>query len=389
MNKKIIRALVAVTLSASTLIQVAPTAQANTVPAIAILDTALNSSLPIFKDKVVHEVCIMEWNSCPNGKSFMEGPGSAQLPVDIMSAGGFDHGTQMASVSVTINPNIKIVFIRIIGNVPGTSQRQDAGFNTVSKALEWVNLNAEKFNIKSVAMAQANYSLVANPQINYCPSDNSVTPSIKNLLLKQVPVFFAAGNNRDYKRIAWPSCIAESVSVSMSDQYGELSNFSNYDAKLLDFYALGAMPITNPNGSVKNGSGSSISAIVAGTVWAGAVLNNPKSNYNEIMQSIVCNSKFTKGARGQQGNVIPTSPIRVGTCQGTGISAPVVAPVAPVVPAVPTKQQLVDSINKSFNDEIIRIEKEHQLALINLNDSKNKLILDTKAKYTKMVSDLG
>ena len=35
------------------------------------------------------------------------------------------------------------------------------------------------------------------------------------------------------------------------------------------------------------------------------------------------------------------------------------------------------------------IEKEHQLALINLNDSKNKLILDTKAKYTKMVSDLG
>jgi hypothetical protein len=386
MNKKIIRALVAVTLSASTLIQVAPTAQANTVPAIAILDTALNSSLPIFKDKVVHEVCIMEWNSCPNGKSFMEGPGSAQLPVDIMSAGGFDHGTQMASVSVTINPNVKIVFIRIIGNVPGTSQRQDAGFNTVSKALDWVNLNAEKFNIKSVAMAQANYSIISSTEAKYCPSDTSVTPSIKSLLAKSVPVFFAAGNNRDYKRIAWPSCIAESVSVSMSDEAGELSNFSNYDANLLDFYALGAMPITNPNGSVKNGSGSSISAIVAGTVWAGAVLNNPKSTYNEIMQSIVCNSKFTKGARGQQGNVIPTSPIRVGTCQGTGTSAPV---VAPVVPAVPTKQQLVDSINKSFNDEIIRIEKEHQLALINLNDSKNKLILDTKAKYTKMVSDLG
>jgi hypothetical protein len=175
----------------------------------------------------------------------------------------------------------------------------------------------------------------------------------------------------------------------MSDQYGELSNFSNYDAKLLDFYALGAMPITNPNGSVKNGSGSSISAIVAGTVWAGAVLNNPKSTYNEIMQSIVCNSKFTKGARGQQGNVMPTSPIRVGTCQGTGTSAPVVTPATPVVPAGPTKQQLLDSINKSFNDEIIRIEKEHQLALINLNESKSKLILDTKAKYTKMVSDLG
>jgi hypothetical protein len=92
---------------------------------------------------------------------------------------------------------------------------------------------------------------------------------------------------------------------------------------------------------------------------------------------------------------MPTSPIRVGTCQGTGTSAPVVTPVkpvtpvTPVVPAGPTKQQLLDSINKSFNDEIIRIEKEHQLALINLNESKSKLILDTKAKYTKMVSDLG
>lgn len=386
MNKKIIRALIAVTLTASTLIQVAPTAQANTVPAIAILDTSLNSSLPIFKDKVVYEVCIMEWNSCPNGKSFMEGPGSAQLPVDIMSAGGFDHGTQMASVAVTINPNIKIVFVRIIGNVPGTSQRQDAGFNTVSKALDWVNLNAEKFNIKSVSMAQANYSLISSTQANYCPSDTSVTPSIKSLLAKKVPVFFAAGNNRDYKRIAWPSCIAESVSVSMSDQAGQLSNFSNYDANLLDFYALGAMPITNPNGSIKNGSGSSISAIVAGTVWAGAVLDNPKSSYNEIMQSIVCNSKNTKGARGQQGNVMPISPIKVGTCLGTGVST---TSPAPVIPSAPTKQQLIDSINKSFNDEMIRIEKEHQLALLNLNESKNKLILDTKAKYTKMVSDLG
>lgn len=386
MNKKIIRALVAVTLTASTLIQVAPTAQANTVPAIAILDTALNSSLPIFKDKVVHEVCIMEWNSCPNGKSFMEGPGSAQLPVDIMSAGGFDHGTQMASVAVTINPNIKIVFVRIIGNVPGTSQRQDAGFNTVSKALDWVNLNAEKFNIKSVSMAQANYSLISKTQANYCPSDTSVTPSIKSLLAKNVPVFFAAGNNRDYKRIAWPSCIEESVSVSMSDRYGQLSNFSNYDPNLLDFYALGAMPATNPNGSIKYRSGSSISAIVAGTVWAGAVLNNPESSYNEIMQSIVCNSKNTKGARGQQGNVMPISPIKVGTCLGTGVSKNL---PAPVVPSAPTKQQLIDSISKSFNDEMIRIEKEHQLALINLNESKNKLILDTKAKYTKMISDLG
>jgi len=125
MNKKLIRALVAAILSASTLIQVAPMAQANQAPAIAILDTALDTSLPIFKDRIAYEVCILEWNSCPNGQSFMEGPGSTVLPLNIISKNGFDHGTQMASVVAGLNPDIKIVFVRIIGNT-AYGQRQSS-----------------------------------------------------------------------------------------------------------------------------------------------------------------------------------------------------------------------------------------------------------------------
>ena len=65
MNKKIITAILA-------LILIAPAtthAVEATKPAtLAILDTAVDTSLPAFAGKIVHEVCILEWNSCPNGK---------------------------------------------------------------------------------------------------------------------------------------------------------------------------------------------------------------------------------------------------------------------------------------------------------------------------------
>ena len=109
MIKKIKIALVALIISIPATIQVASTAQADTAPTIAILDTALDTSLPIFKDRIAYEVCILEWNSCPNGKNFMEGPGSAVLPSNIISSNGFDHGTQMTSVVVGLDPNISSI----------------------------------------------------------------------------------------------------------------------------------------------------------------------------------------------------------------------------------------------------------------------------------------
>jgi len=77
MNKKLITAVMAAVLSITTINM----AKANPAPAtVAILDTALNTKLPVFKDKIIQEVCILEWNSCANGSNFMEGPGAAYIP---------------------------------------------------------------------------------------------------------------------------------------------------------------------------------------------------------------------------------------------------------------------------------------------------------------------
>ena len=69
MNKKIITALIALTLIVPATTHAVDAPKTAT---LAIIDTAIDTSLPLFSGKIVHEVCILEWNSCPNGTSFME-----------------------------------------------------------------------------------------------------------------------------------------------------------------------------------------------------------------------------------------------------------------------------------------------------------------------------
>ena len=109
MNKKLISALTAVTLSIPTTAYAAGIQnRIDSTPAVAILDTAIDTSLPAFQGKIIQEVCILEWTTCPNGKSFMEGPGSASMPANLITQNGFDHGTFMTSVFLQTNPNVNV-----------------------------------------------------------------------------------------------------------------------------------------------------------------------------------------------------------------------------------------------------------------------------------------
>jgi len=117
MNKKILAVLAILTLVTTTISANAASLQNKNVaqPTIAILDTALDTSLPIFKDRVLFEACVTQWASCPNGLSEMEGVNSSTLKPEWISKNGFSHGTEMASLAVATNPNVNIVFVRIIG----------------------------------------------------------------------------------------------------------------------------------------------------------------------------------------------------------------------------------------------------------------------------------
>jgi hypothetical protein len=303
MNKKLIRALIASTLLAYNLIQVSPMAQANQAPTVAILDTALDTSLPIFKDRIVFEVCILEWNSCPNGTNFMDGPGSATLPISILNNGrGFDHGTGVSSVVVNTDPNVKIVFVRIIGNT-AYGQRQAATEITVNNALSWVLTNKDKYNIKSIAMSQGHHSL-GPIGTEYCPSTPDTKNLITSLVNEGVATFFPAGNSRDHARLDWPACIQESISVGWSDEYEKISLNSNFDKNNLDFYALGNIMVSVPGGSTRYVGGSSISVQVAATKWAILKSKYPAYSQQQLIDLLSQTSRQIHGSKGQFGKLI-------------------------------------------------------------------------------------
>jgi hypothetical protein len=231
----------------------------------------------------------------------MEGPGSTVLPSNIISKNGFDHGTQMASIVASTDPNVKIVFIRIIGNTK-SGARQTAGEMTVAQALKWVLENKNRFNIQSVAMSQGHHNLTS--LTDYCPKSLNTRNMISFLLNAGIPTFLPAGNGRDYERLDWPACINESISVGMTDQYDQIDNYSNYDSKRLDFYALGNLLVTIPGGSVKYAAGTSASVQVAATTWTAIKNKNPNLTYQQVFDILANTSNPVKGSRGQLGKMI-------------------------------------------------------------------------------------
>jgi len=301
MNKKLISALIAVTLAIPTTAHAAGLKnRTGSTPSIAILDTAIDTSLPAFQGKIIQEVCILEWTTCPNGQSFMEGPGAASMPASLIIKNGFDHGTFMTSVFLRTNPNVNVVFIKIIGNT-ASGLRQNAGEASVYNALRWVNANASKYNIQAVSMSQGHHNLGSG---DYCPKTPTTTQAIKDLNAIQVPVFFPSGNGRDYQRIDWPACIDESISVGHVDQINEIAVSANNDSVKLDFFAPGFFTVAGPGNVLKNISGSSSAAQVAAANWISYKSSNPNSTYEQILNAFRQTAVTTVGRQGKFNKLI-------------------------------------------------------------------------------------
>lgn len=311
MNKKLITALVALTLTLPITAHAAPKAniKSTSLPAstIAILDSAIDMSQQKFKNRVVHEVCLIEiiegsTARCPNGLTKMEGPGAATLPVDKLAVSGFDHGTLMADQAIQINPNVNIVFIRIIGQRE-SGVREYTNEATVFNALQWVSDNQSKFNIQSVAMAQGSHFLGA-AGTDYCPKTPVTQSKIQMLNSTGVGVFFPAGNNRDYQRISWPACLPESIAMGATMPDNSVASYSNYDPLLVDFHARGTTVLYGLGAKKTNFAGSSASVLVAAASWATVKASKSHLSYTEMYNLFLKTSTPTRNSRIAKANLI-------------------------------------------------------------------------------------
>jgi len=295
MNKKILIALIATTLIVPATSQAALKSEVVTqVPTVAILDTALDNKLPMFQGRIAYEVCILEWASCPNGKSFMEGTDSALLPYSIISKNGFEHGTEMTSILLQNNPSVKVVFVRIVG-ATSTGVRQITNEVTFYNALDWVYKNKDRFNIQAVAMSQSHHNLM--PSIDYCPTTPITQSKIKDLVTAGIPVFLPTGNDTDYSRISWPACINESISIGASDKYNEIAPYSNYDPLKTDFFTLGNANAYLPGSQPTAIAGTSVSVQMAAAQWMTLKLAKPAITYDQLYSLLVLTSKVTKNSK--------------------------------------------------------------------------------------------
>jgi hypothetical protein len=254
---------------------------------LVIADTAIDSSMTEFSNNIVHELCILDWPTCPNGENFMEGKGSAKLPINYISKNGFNHGTQMVSASVRTNPKIKIIFIRIIAN-SDYGLRLSSSDSTIAKVLDWVDRNEDQYNIQAVAISQGHHNLTSLSE--YCPKSSAVDQLINKLTLKSIPFFAPTGNSGDKSRIDWPACIPQVISVGALNLDGSVSAYSNIDQRLDDYFELGTLKVLDANGSERTSTGSSISVQIAAAKWM--ILRDTYSDYDFTKTKEVLDSQI-------------------------------------------------------------------------------------------------
>jgi hypothetical protein len=304
--------LITMALAASLIAITTMPAQANlkprtSVPTLAILDTALDTSIPSIKSRIVAEVCILDWASCPNKTKFMEGAGASTIPLNILSKAPFNHGTQMVSAALKANPNLNIVFVRIVGNTKA-GKPQTYGINTLVNALTWVNNNKSKYNIVAVASSNATSAPVIKKSStsDYC-SPTKLDSVISTLNNSGIPVFFPAGNsglNASMKdKIEWPACIPQSIAVggveTLNLDTPQVSLTSNYDDGLVDLWGEVQLPTIYPGNIPGYSYGTSVSVQVIAAHYVNLKSLKPAYTVEQLISLMKSSSVPVQSLNGQ------------------------------------------------------------------------------------------
>lgn len=269
-------------LSALFVINTVQPVQANDDRVLAIIDTAINSNnFP----QIIHEVCfttvkskIVSQNmSCPNGELFMEGKGAASAPWPTSVNNATYHGDAMVKSALTVNPNLKIVFIRFNDVTSLGNSRGDA--KALALAFDWVSKNASKYSIDALSISQ---SSVSAGNLALCTKDTVTINAVASLNANNIPVFVAVGNDRRRDVVGFPSCVNGVIGV------GALGNATQLEAATntgpgLDMVAPGSVQITKYNGSPTSTAGSSVATAVSAASY---VSRNTFKTFTEYLSSL-------------------------------------------------------------------------------------------------------
>jgi len=276
-------------LSAVLLITVVQPAQAEDQRVLAIIDSAINSNnFP----SIIQEACFTANDEfalnvggsvlCPNGKTFMEGKGAAGnsvWPASINNA--VYHGDTMVKSALTVNPNLKIVFVRI-SNLDKTGGINAFSNRTIELALDWVSKNATKYSIDAVSVSQ---SSVVPAVLSRCLNDTVTISAIASLTSNNVPVFVATGNDKRQDVVGFPSCVSGAVGVGALGSATQLEKATNTGPGL-DMVALTGVKIPKYNRPINTADSVYGSSVATAIASASYVNRNTFKTFGEYLTSL-------------------------------------------------------------------------------------------------------
>jgi hypothetical protein len=267
--KKVLLALLSIGI-AFTAIQ---PAQAQEQKVIAILDTAIDSSK---FNNIVYEVCFTTStknnSGCPNGQTFQEGTGAAN--VSNWNLSGVEHGHNVAKAATNANPNVKIVFIRYSDQL---ANRVHGDMNSMAKALEWVSNNAVRLNIGGVSISQASGTHTQST----CSKHSAfglTQKSVVSLSSQNVNVFAATGNNSKKGVIGFPACVDGVVGVGAVRPDLVMASYTNVGPGL-DIVARGDSKVKSYGGWDIDVIGTSIATPIAAVLSVSRGINGQTQSF--------------------------------------------------------------------------------------------------------------
>ena len=286
--KKVLLALLSIALAFTTM----QPSQAQDERVLAIIDSAINSNnFP----SIIHEVCfttvkssdLSQNMSCPNGELFMEGKGAASGKWPLNLNGAIFHGDSMVKAALTVNPKLKIVFIRVhnVTSLGASSAPVDG--STILRALDWINKNSSKYSIDAVSVSMAGIKTENKVQSIHpgCTDPSILNPfvnQISQLNAANIPTFVATGNSGSKTFVGFPACVSGVIGVGALGNQTQLEAVTNRGPGL-DMVAFGRASITKYNGSPTDATGSSIANVVSAASY---VNRNTFKTFGEYLASL-------------------------------------------------------------------------------------------------------
>jgi hypothetical protein len=257
-----------VLLAIALLVGLATPVHADQPQSIAVIDSGVvTSQFP----NIITEVCILEYSMCPNGKAQMEGVGAANIAPSTNTT--LTHGTEMLSIISKVNPNAKLIPIRIVGVAP-EGYPYIYSNDAVKLALDWVVANRAKYNITVVNVSQGR--IFAG-----CQVPNGTAQDVATLKANNVAVIGATGNDSNRTAMHSIACLPDVVSVGATDNPDPGSSGKTYDPTAkpyiarysngnaqTSFYLNARWIVMQPNGKTKFMVGTSNATAAMSGWWS-------------------------------------------------------------------------------------------------------------------------